>query len=117
MFSLGMVSSGTLVHQEGTPKTADKLWTLMSSCVSLFCRGIFLPKFADYLLPRYLSTEPDDIQQYIVNHLEYTLARSRFNSDFFSAYQATAFRLEFFVTENDEAFDQRLSHQYSRSSH
>lgn len=49
--------------------------------------------FTDVLmLARYLSREPKDIQQYIVNHLEYTLARSRFNSDKFAAYQATAYR-------------------------
>lgn len=41
-FSLGLVSSGTLVHQEGTPKTADKLWTLMSSYV---CSASFLFSF------------------------------------------------------------------------
>lgn len=43
------------------------------------------------LMGSYLSSEPSEIEQNIVNHLEYTLARSRFNFDDSAAYHATAF--------------------------
>lgn len=38
----------------------------------------------------YLGTSKDQIQRQIVNHVEYTLARTRFDFDNFGAYQATA---------------------------
>ncbi len=43
-----MVSSGNLVKQEGTPSTADKLWTLMSSYQNSrrFFAMVFLAKYA-----------------------------------------------------------------------
>lgn len=41
----------------------------------------------------YIKNDVLSIQQSIVNHAEYTLARSRFNFDDFEAYQATAFSL------------------------
>eukprot|EP00029_Vermamoeba_vermiformis_P007668 TRINITY_DN337_c0_g1_i1.p1 TRINITY_DN337_c0_g1~~TRINITY_DN337_c0_g1_i1.p1 ORF type:complete len:916 (+),score=254.59 TRINITY_DN337_c0_g1_i1:272-2749(+) len=41
----------------------------------------------------YLSTEIPDIEQFIVNHVEYTLARSRMDFDDEGAFQATAFSL------------------------
>jgi len=38
----------------------------------------------------YLGTGTKDIQRQIVNHVEFTLARTRFDFDNFGAYQATA---------------------------
>eukprot|EP00184_Porphyridium_aerugineum_P001152 CAMPEP_0184693550 /NCGR_PEP_ID=MMETSP0313-20130426/1734_1 /TAXON_ID=2792 /ORGANISM="Porphyridium aerugineum, Strain SAG 1380-2" /LENGTH=879 /DNA_ID=CAMNT_0027151647 /DNA_START=531 /DNA_END=3170 /DNA_ORIENTATION=+ len=43
------------------------------------------------LMSQYLSREPEAIQRQIVNHVEYTLARTRYNFDSFGAYQATAY--------------------------
>jgi len=43
------------------------------------------------LMSSYLSVQPRDISQYIVNHIEYTLARSRTNFNDFAAYQACAY--------------------------
>eukprot|EP01121_Diplochlamys_sp_Union-15-3_P013241 TRINITY_DN4079_c0_g1_i2.p1 TRINITY_DN4079_c0_g1~~TRINITY_DN4079_c0_g1_i2.p1 ORF type:complete len:905 (-),score=171.72 TRINITY_DN4079_c0_g1_i2:79-2793(-) len=45
------------------------------------------------LMASYLSTEVEDIEQYIANHVEYTLAHTRYNFDVNSAYQSTAFSL------------------------
>ncbi|KAA8495610.1 Glycogen phosphorylase 1 [Porphyridium purpureum] len=42
------------------------------------------------LMSQYLSREPQAIQRQIVNHVEYTLARTRYNFDAFGAYQATS---------------------------
>ena len=39
----------------------------------------------------YLGTDTKSIQRQIVNHVEYTLARTRFNFDNFGAYQAAAY--------------------------
>ena len=39
----------------------------------------------------YMGTDRQAIQRQIVNHVEYTLARTRFNFDNFGAYQAAAF--------------------------
>ena len=52
--------------------TQAKLWDLMSS---------------------YQGTDQRSIQRSIVNHVEYTLARTRFNFDNFGAYQASAYSL------------------------
>lgn len=41
----------------------------------------------------YIKNDVLSIQQSIVNHAEYTLARSRFNFDDFEAYQAAAYSL------------------------
>ena len=38
----------------------------------------------------YMGTDKKSIQRQIVNHVEYTLARTRFNFDNFGAYQACA---------------------------
>jgi len=63
------------------------------------------------MMSSYLSTEPLDIQQFIVNHIEYTLARSRHNFDFFSAYKATAYsvrdRLIEFWNDTNDYFTQK----------
>lgn len=53
-------------------KGTDKLWDLMNS---------------------YLGSDKTSIQRQIVNHVEYTLARTRFRFDNFAAYQATAFAM------------------------
>jgi len=45
------------------------------------------------LMSSYLSTDVEDIEQFIVNHVEYTLARSRLNFDDHAAFQATALSL------------------------
>lgn len=39
----------------------------------------------------YLGSDHRSIQRSIVNHVEYTLGRTRFNFDDFGAYQATAY--------------------------
>jgi starch phosphorylase len=39
----------------------------------------------------YLGSNTKDIQRQIVNHVEYTLARTRFDFDNFGAYQASAY--------------------------
>jgi starch phosphorylase len=49
---------------EGSEKN-EKIWELMSS---------------------YIGTDKKSIQRSIVNHVEYTLARTRFNFDNFGAY-------------------------------
>lgn len=52
-------------------KTAqEKIWQLMSS---------------------YIGNDQKAIQHSIINHVEYTLARTRFNFDNLGAYQATAY--------------------------
>ena len=50
----------------------EKLWELMSS---------------------YIGSDQRSIQRSIVNHVEYTLARTRFNFDNFGAYQAASFSI------------------------
>lgn len=42
------------------------------------------------LMKSYLGNDKDSIQRQIVNHVEYTLARTRFDFDNFGAYQASA---------------------------
>ena len=43
------------------------------------------------LMNTYQGTDSRSIQRSIVNHVEYTLARTRFNFDNFGAYQAAAY--------------------------
>ena len=43
------------------------------------------------LMSSYIGTDGRSIQRSIVNHVEYTLARTRFNFDNMGAYQATAY--------------------------
>jgi len=50
--------------------TNEKIWALMSS---------------------YIGSDQKSIQRSIINHVEYTLARTRFNFDNFGAYQAASF--------------------------
>ena len=45
------------------------------------------------LMDSYIGTDQRSIQRSIVNHVEYTLARTRFNFDNFGAYQASAYSL------------------------
>ncbi|GMH36665.1 hypothetical protein BSKO_04538 [Bryopsis sp. KO-2023] len=59
-------------------------------------RPVFGAKGTDTLytlMDTYIRNDVLSIQQSIVNHAEYTLARSRFNFDDFEAYQATAYSL------------------------
>eukprot|EP00190_Bangiopsis_sp_CCMP1999_P005735 CAMPEP_0198725658 /NCGR_PEP_ID=MMETSP1475-20131203/2918_1 /TAXON_ID= ORGANISM="Unidentified sp., Strain CCMP1999" /NCGR_SAMPLE_ID=MMETSP1475 /ASSEMBLY_ACC=CAM_ASM_001111 /LENGTH=873 /DNA_ID=CAMNT_0044487465 /DNA_START=98 /DNA_END=2719 /DNA_ORIENTATION=- len=42
------------------------------------------------LMTQYLARDVPSIQRQIVNHVEYTLARTRYNFDYLHAYQATA---------------------------
>jgi len=41
----------------------------------------------------YLRTDVHSIERQIVNHVEYTVAKTRFNFTIFNAYQATAFSI------------------------
>ena len=43
------------------------------------------------LMATYLPSTKESIQRSIVNHVEYTLARTRFNFDNASAYSAAAY--------------------------
>ena len=43
------------------------------------------------LMSTYLPATKQSIQRQIVNHVEYTLARTRFNFDNFGAYQAASY--------------------------
>ena len=43
------------------------------------------------LMGSYIGSDSRSIQRSIVNHVEYTLARTRFNFDDKGAYQATAY--------------------------
>lgn len=43
------------------------------------------------MMSTYLSTDVHDVQQFIVNHVEFTLACSRFNFDHTGAYRAVAY--------------------------
>ena len=43
------------------------------------------------LMNSYIGSDQRSIQRSIVNHVEYTLARTRFNFDDKGAYQATAY--------------------------
>lgn len=43
------------------------------------------------LMKSYLGNDKESIQKHIVNHVEYTLARTRFDFDNFGAYQAAAY--------------------------
>lgn len=56
-------------HLTTLSNTTEKLWKLMSN---------------------YLPADVDTIQKQLVNHVEYTLARTRYNFDNYAAYQATA---------------------------
>lgn len=47
-------------------------------------------KLLSSLMSKYLARDVPSIQKQIVNHVEYTLARTRYNMDSFGAYQATA---------------------------
>jgi len=42
------------------------------------------------LMSSYLPRDVESIERYIVNHIEYSLARTRYNFDMFAAYQGTA---------------------------
>lgn len=48
-------------------------------------------KLLSSLMSQYLARDVPAIQRQVVNHVEYTLARTRYNFDSFGAYQATAY--------------------------
>lgn len=48
-------------------------------------------KLLSSLMSQYLARDVPAVQRQIVNHVEYTLARTRYNFDSFGAYQATAY--------------------------
>jgi starch phosphorylase len=54
----------------GKKDANEKIWELMSS---------------------YIGSDQKSIQRSIINHVEYTLARTRFNFDNLGAYQATGY--------------------------
>jgi starch phosphorylase len=68
-------------------------------------QNLYRPEFADNkddknkgskekmweLMSVYLPSDKATIQRQIVNHVEYTLARTRFNFDNFGAYQAASY--------------------------
>jgi starch phosphorylase len=56
-------------HEDQRKEGNEKMWELMKS---------------------YLGNDRQSIQRQIVNHVEYTLARTRFNFDNFGAYQAAS---------------------------
>eukprot|EP00741_Cyanophora_paradoxa_P017388 tig00020964_g16797.t1 len=65
-----VMSFGTLSADAATEESRRELmWQLMSS---------------------YLPRDVESIQRYIVNHIEYSLARTRYNFDNYGCYQATA---------------------------
>ena len=43
------------------------------------------------LMSSYMGSDKKSIQRQIANHIEYTLARTRFDFNDFTAYQAAAF--------------------------
>ena len=43
------------------------------------------------LMGTYLGTDRESIQRHIVNHVEYTIARTRFDFDNYACYQAAAY--------------------------
>ncbi|KAK6588034.1 glycogen phosphorylase 1 [Cryptosporidium xiaoi] len=53
-----------------------------------------------HLMESYLPTDIESIQRSIVNHVEYTLARTRFNFDDNAAYRATAYSIRDRLIEN-----------------
>jgi starch phosphorylase len=55
---------------DASKKGTEKMWELMGS---------------------YLGNDTRSIQRQIVNHVEYTLARTRFDFDNYGAYQASAY--------------------------
>ena len=61
---------------------------------------------------QYMKSDIHSIQRQIVNHVEFTLARTRFNFDNFGAYQATAYAVRDIIVESWN--DTELFHQVSR---
>lgn len=105
------VISASANHSRATPtareqdehgEPAEFLWSLMSSYLSSEPNDIAqvgalaAPRSSLHRGHRHCAhccaTAAPLLPQYIVNHLEYTLARSRMNFDFFGTFQATSFR-------------------------
>jgi len=66
------------------------------------------------LMKSYMGSDPKAIQRQIVNHVEYTLARTRFNFDNFGAYQAAAYAVRDRLLEswNDTQQFHRVSNSF-----
>ena len=62
----------------------------------------------------YLGTDKGSIQRQFVNHVEYTLARSRFDFDNFGAYQAAAYAVRDRLLESWNDTQQYHEHEDSR---
>ena len=64
------------------------------------------------LMDKYMKSDIKSIQRQIVNHVEYTLARTRFNFDNYGAYQAVAYSVRDRLVEswNDTELFHRVSH-------
>jgi hypothetical protein len=80
------------VGSDNTKKENEKLWSLMSSYLasgpSYFDLTINYPFLREITL--FLFADVHTIQRSIANHVEYTLASSRFDFDQLKAYLATA---------------------------
>lgn len=58
--------------------------------ISLLLQSSFLVNLGFYL--QSANSDVREIQQYIANHMEFSLGRTRYNLDCFAIYQATAMR-------------------------
>ncbi|KAJ5068697.1 glycogen phosphorylase [Anaeramoeba ignava] len=66
------------------------------------------------LMSAYLDSNPTCIQRQIVNHIEYTIARSRFNFDIFGAYLATSYSVRDRLIELWNDTQQHYHHVYAK---
>ena len=66
------------------------------------------------LMGSYLGTDQKSIQRQIVNHVEYTLARTRFDFDNFGAYQAAAYSVRDRLLESWNDTQQFHNHNDSK---
>jgi hypothetical protein len=71
--------------------TVDVLLELQRNCMGL--QGLRASDRVNCVADTYIKNDVLSIEESIVNHVEYTLARSRYNFDNQEAYQATALSL------------------------
>ena len=64
------------------------------------------------LMRNYIGTEINQIERQIVNHIEYTVAKTRFDFTNFNAFQATAYSVRDRLIErlNDTNADVQVSY-------
>lgn len=70
----------------GADDRSARLWELM---------GTYIPdgqSIIKFMVCAHFFVDPETIEHQLVNHVEYTLCRTRYNFDNFAAYQATAYR-------------------------